>query len=279
MLDKNKNKKQNPITIFLLIPISMGIFLWPQTAWLSTITPENIINLTNRERQKQDLPPLTANQLLTKAAYKKGQTILDNQIFQHNFNGRKFSAWIKETGYNYAYVGENLAIDFITSEGVIKAWLNSPTHRRNLLNKNFQEIGVAVLNGWFKDKNTTLIVQIFGQPLTVNTITLQSPSQFAGTHEIIKTAKSSPAPITTKAQSWKNYALSFFNYSPLFPPYTLPIGLNLFSAKLTNILKNNFSFLLPTTFNFLTLLFYFTFVLTLLANLKISSVKINQLKS
>ena len=147
-----------------LLVILLGIFLWPKTAYLSAITPERIIELTNEKRVEDNLNVLNANQVLARAALKKAQAILASGQFQHNINEKKFSEWIKEAGYKYSYVGENLAVDFITSEGVLDAWLTSPTHKKNILNSYYQEIGVAVAQGNFDGQNTTLVVQIFGAP-------------------------------------------------------------------------------------------------------------------
>jgi len=148
-----------------LLVVLVGIFLLPTIAYPSSINEENIIKLTNNERTKAGLNIVTANQLLAKAAFEKGQAIIEHQRFKHDLDNKRFSAWIKDTGYEYAYVGENLAIDFVTSEGVIKAWLKSPSHKKNLLNSNFKEIGVAVIENEFQGANTILIVQIFGEPL------------------------------------------------------------------------------------------------------------------
>ena len=148
-----------------LLIITLGIFLLPKDAYSATINPETIINLTNTERNKIGLPALTENSLLAQAALAKGETILASQQFQHNFPDKKFSSWIKETGYQYSQAGENLAINFATSEGVIKAWLNSQTHKENLLNANFSDIGVAVIKGKFQSNDTILVVQIFASPL------------------------------------------------------------------------------------------------------------------
>ncbi len=150
--------------LWSLLFIVIGVFLLPQIAYFSDITSQNLIELTNQERIKAGTAVLTANQLLAKAAYLKGQDILETQTFQHNIADKKFSNWIKEAGYSYSYVGENLAIDFVTSKGIVKAWLNSPTHKKNLLNSYFSEIGIATIEGKFQGKNTTLVVQIFGAP-------------------------------------------------------------------------------------------------------------------
>lgn len=147
-----------------LLVILIGVFLLPKIAYLSSITPEKIIELTNQERQKAGLSELTANQLLTQAAYEKGKAIIEAGEFSHNIDEQKFSAWIKDTGYKYSYVGENLAIDFVTSEGIISAWLNSDAHKKNLLNSYYEEIGLAVIENNFNGQNTILVVQIFGVP-------------------------------------------------------------------------------------------------------------------
>lgn len=169
---KNQNKKpilgkkyhKKRIAYPLLI-VLMGVFLLPKTAYFSTINAENIIELTNKTREKADASPLTANQLLTKAAYEKARDLIKYQTFSHTLGDKKFSTWIKDSGYEYSFVGENLAIDFATSEGVVEAWLESPTHKKNLLNNKFTEIGVAVIEGSFQGKNSILVVQIFGTPL------------------------------------------------------------------------------------------------------------------
>ncbi|MDD5071490.1 MAG: CAP domain-containing protein [Patescibacteria group bacterium] len=170
MLNKNKTspfcREKTYYLRYLgsLTVILLGIFLWPKTAYLSSITPEKIIELTNRERTENNLGPLTVNELLAKAAAEKALAILASGRFQHNIGEKKFSEWIKETGYKYSYVGENLAVDFITSEGVLAAWLASPSHKKNILNSYYREIGVAAARGNFDGQDTTLVVQIFGAP-------------------------------------------------------------------------------------------------------------------
>jgi len=142
----------------------MGIFLLPNLAYMSAITPEDIITLTNRERETASLNVLTANPLLTQAATAKGKAILESQNFSHNIDNKRFSSWIRDTGYNYSFVGENLAIDFVASEDIMKAWENSPLHKKNLLSPYYQEIGVAAIDGKFQGQDTTIVVQIFGAP-------------------------------------------------------------------------------------------------------------------
>jgi hypothetical protein len=144
--------------------ILVGIFLLPKIGFMAALSPGQLINLTNSVRKENNLEILSVNSLLAEAAKAKAETIFSTQTFGHNINNKKFSEWIKEAGYSYSYVGENLALDFITSEGVIKAWLDSPTHKKNILNKEFTDIGIAVKEGIFNNRRTDLVVQIFGTP-------------------------------------------------------------------------------------------------------------------
>ncbi len=159
----NKILFKEKLLISLLV-ILIGIFLLPKPALLSSISPEKLIELTNSDRVKSGLSPLTVNQLLTKAALDKSRAILNSQIFKHNIGDKKFSSWVQDVGYNYSYVGENLAIDFSSGEGVMSAWENSYLHNKNLLSPYFKEIGVAAAKGNFQGQETTVVVQIFGAP-------------------------------------------------------------------------------------------------------------------
>ena len=84
--------------------------------------------------------------------------------------------WIINSGYDYLYAGENLAKDFIDAHSVLAAWLASPAHRNNILSKNFQDIGVAVIEGNLGGHPTILVVQMFGQIRGSKSKTSSSPS-------------------------------------------------------------------------------------------------------
>lgn len=178
---KMKTKKQikskikvNPETKFALKTkifclLASGFFLWPLCLFSSDLTPGRIIYLTNGKRIGAGALVVTANQLLEKAALEKADAIFAAQTFQHSLDGKKFSHWVSAAGYKYEIIGENLAINFQTAAGTIKAWENSLTHKQNLFNPDFTEIGVAVKEGNFQGYPTTLVVQIFGRPAPAQT--------------------------------------------------------------------------------------------------------------
>lgn len=127
------------------------------------INASGLIELTNQARAESGLKPLTPNHKLTQAAYRKANDMLQHSYFAHtNPEGKPFYQWIEEEGYNYLYAGENLAIDFSTNEGVTAAWLASPSHRANIVNEHYTEIGIVALRGQWQGRETTVVVQYFG---------------------------------------------------------------------------------------------------------------------
>lgn len=132
----------------------------------SALTPAKLSQLTNEARVNAGLAPLTVNRLLSTAADLKAQDMLAQGYFAH-ISPTKVTpwSWFKRAGYNYAYAGENLAIDFTSAESLVQAWLASPSHRRNILSSNFKEVGIAVEAGSFKGSPTTIAVQFFGTPV------------------------------------------------------------------------------------------------------------------
>ncbi len=133
--------------------------------YASNITVEQVVALTNTERTRQGLAPLALNPTLSQAATSKGSDMFANQYWAHTSpSGKEPWAFISEAGYSYRVAGENLARDFAVSDQVVQAWMASPTHRANIVNASYQEIGVAVVNGELNGMETTLVVQMFGTP-------------------------------------------------------------------------------------------------------------------
>ncbi|MCL5785013.1 MAG: CAP domain-containing protein [Patescibacteria group bacterium] len=133
----------------------------------SQITIQQIIEDTNIERQKDGLPPLMENSLLDEAASRKAQNMFEENYWAHfSPSGKDPWGFILGAGYKFSYAGENLARNFYTSEDVVQAWMNSPSHRDNLLNSHYQDIGIAVVDGVLQGQKTTLVVQEFGRSLS-----------------------------------------------------------------------------------------------------------------
>ena len=162
------------VALFLLINIGLGwgAVLLRQTSLFANISAQAILNLTNKTRALYNLPPVAENSLLDKAAQEKAEDMIQHGYFGHfSPSGVSPWHWIKDAGYNYHYAGENLALNFIDSDAVMRAWLNSPSHRANLLSSHYKNIGIAVGSGdvYGDGVKRTFVVQVFGSPLLTTT--------------------------------------------------------------------------------------------------------------
>ena len=159
------------LTYYLLLAIFFTFIF--RISWFSNIlgfatdiTVDKLYQLTNQERQKYGLAPLNYNEKLSQAAYKKAQDMFNKNYWAHYApDGVTPWSFILASGYRYEFAGENLAKNFLFSDGVISAWMNSPTHRDNILRKEYTDVGFAVVNGILNGEETTLVVQMFGKPL------------------------------------------------------------------------------------------------------------------
>ena len=156
--------------VFLVASSAILILSVHQPVWAQGLVGEEteIIRLTNDLRQKQDLPVLIKNERLAASALAKANDMAINGYFGHaDKNGNRMSYWMTASGYNYLRAGENLAKGFTNPADVLKAWINSPTHYANLINPNYQEIGIGIAQGYIDGRFTTFAVQHFGEPMPV----------------------------------------------------------------------------------------------------------------
>jgi len=128
------------------------------------ISLQELLTLTNKERQNNGIAPLAFNDKLTDAAAKKADDMFEYDYWAHNSpSGKTPWVFIKSSGYKYVYAGENLARGFSTTEDVIKAWMTSSAgHRENMLSSNYQDVGFAVKLGKLNGEETVLIVEELG---------------------------------------------------------------------------------------------------------------------
>jgi hypothetical protein len=163
-------------SIVLILVNSFGGLLGIEQAAASNITSNTIISLTNQERTSLGLNTLKNNSQLAAAALAKANNMFEEQYWDHfGPNGETPWQFIRGAGYNYVYAGENLAKGFRTSEGVHEAWMASPTHKANIVSANYKDIGIAVVDGVLEGKQTTLVVQMFGNLTTEVAGAVQEP--------------------------------------------------------------------------------------------------------
>lgn len=164
---------------FSIVVIALGLisfrFLLPALpnftpvvlGYESNIRPERVVELTNKERAAGGVGELKIDPLLTKAALAKASDMMARDYWAHVApDGRQPWSFITEMGYQYRFAGENLARDFSTAEDVVAGWMNSSSHRENLLSPKYQDIGIAVVQGNLGGVKTTLVVQFFGTKMS-----------------------------------------------------------------------------------------------------------------
>ncbi|MDD4784917.1 MAG: CAP domain-containing protein [Candidatus Shapirobacteria bacterium] len=157
----------NQSLIKTLVTFKPGIL-----GYSSEITYQKVLDQTNEERKKAGLNSLKYSSILSDSAKKKAEDMFKNDYWAHNSpQGKTPWTFFDMAGYKYSVAGENLAKDFYDTNSLIKAWMNSPTHKDNIVHQRYQEIGIAVVNGTLGGIKTTLVVQHFGTPLVaqVNT--------------------------------------------------------------------------------------------------------------
>lgn len=141
---------------------------------VAAIIASRLIELSNDSRADESLGTLTENALLVKAAQAKANDMATRGYFAHTTpDGKEPWHFISAAGYDYLTAGENLAMNFSDSEDVVRAWMRSPSHKENILNSKFTEIGIATAKGEYKGKQTIFVVQMFGSPRATRTVVVK----------------------------------------------------------------------------------------------------------
>jgi len=199
------------VVIFFILQMGfrVGRFIYPNILGFATnITIERLLALTNQKRQENGLASFDFNPTLSAAASAKAQDMFADNYWAHVApDGVTPWQFIEGSGYAYFYAGENLAKDFADSDGVVSAWMASPTHRDNILKKEYEDIGFAVLNGTLNGEETTLVVQMFGKRMVsvqkpalvpLQAAVAQTPVNISPSPALIPTSFVTPAPTLAK---------------------------------------------------------------------------------
>jgi uncharacterized protein YkwD len=125
-----------------------------------------LLRLTNAERARAGLQPLQLSPQLKQAAQGHAEDMVRNNFFSHTgSNGSTLSSRVRATGYVFSFTGENIAAGRPTPAQTIAQWMASPGHRRNILNRNYTQIGFG-----YRSAPTSVYrhywVQVFGTPMT-----------------------------------------------------------------------------------------------------------------
>jgi uncharacterized protein YkwD len=156
------------LVIAALMQVGYGFMTSGRLQVLGRVSSVNVSDLltdTNKAREDQSLPDLTLNDQLDKAAFLKAKDMFANNYWAHvSPSGVTPWKWLGDVGYNYDVAGENLAKNYPTGQATVDAWMASPTHRANILNPKYQDVGFAAVEGMLDGRDTTLVVAFYGRP-------------------------------------------------------------------------------------------------------------------
>jgi len=124
---------------------------------------QDILTLSNQARQDAELNTLSFSTELNAAAQRHANDLADGAKFSHTgSDGSTMKERIQDSGYKYWSIAENIYYQAPRNrpERAVQGWLQSPGHRRNLLNGKFTEMGV----GYATNGRDHYYVQVFGTP-------------------------------------------------------------------------------------------------------------------
>lgn len=126
-----------------------------------TSAEKKMLDLHNRERADRGLSRLCVHPALQKAARAYSAEMIQKDYFKHG----NVASRLNRVNYDWRTYGENIAYgggSYASPENRFRAWMNSPGHRANILNKSFREVGIGARTGNFKGDNVTMWTADFG---------------------------------------------------------------------------------------------------------------------
>lgn len=211
----NKHNKFHPHAlrpVGLLVALSVLVLIQPLynavtartfqvLGYATSISVSELNNISNSYRANNGLSGLGLNAKLNNAAMAKAQDMFADNYWAHTApDGTTGWSFISAAGYNYTVAGENLAKGFYTSDAVIDGWMASPTHRDNVLNSQYKEVGYAVVDGVLLGDEVTLVVALYGTeyvpPVTQKTAEPAAPVAAQPTPLSVEPESTNPATTT-----------------------------------------------------------------------------------
>lgn len=136
-------------------------------AYATEISSQKLLDTTNVQRSSNGKPKLVINDKLTAAAQTKANDMAKRNYWSHTTpDGNAPWQFVKDAGYSYQKAGENLAYGFDSSSDTVAGWMNSKSHRENLLDNAYSEVGFGYANvaDYNKSGPETVVVAMYGEP-------------------------------------------------------------------------------------------------------------------
>jgi uncharacterized protein YkwD len=123
------------------------------------VNKSTLLKLVNDARKKgckcgdtyyYPAPALTWNEQLEKAAMAHSTDMFAKKYFSHTSpNGARAGERIEKAGYHWLAYGENIGMGYKNEKEVVEGWLKSPGHCRNIMNRDYKEMGVAKVGNYW----------------------------------------------------------------------------------------------------------------------------------
>jgi len=132
----------------------------PVEAGALSAAEAELLRLTNAERKDAGLSPLEINPTLTRAAREHSANMARQGKMDHVLDEKTPGDRLQAVGYRGFTWGENIAYGMPTSAGAIRAWMGSEGHRANILNEQYNEIGLGIVTD---ERGVPYYTQVFGR--------------------------------------------------------------------------------------------------------------------
>lgn len=136
-------------------------------SYATNMSISGLLSSTNAQRSAAGAAGLTSSGQLNSAAQSKANDMVARNYWSHETpDGQQPWVFIQAAGYSYTKAGENLAYGFATSSDTITGWMNSPSHKANMLDAAFSEVGFGFANSdnFNNSGPSTVVVAMYGKP-------------------------------------------------------------------------------------------------------------------
>ena len=200
-----------PLLIFMFLILSL-VSPWNYLnnkqilGYATNISSDGLLSETNIQRNKTGAKQLTISPRLNEAAQAKAQDMVNRNYWSHQTPDQQEPwAFITATGYTFQKAGENLAYGFNNNGQVVAGWMNSPTHKMNMLDKAFDEVGFGVANAtnFTNNGKSTVVVALYAKKSSVSA---------AGSLPSTTTTHNVQSKTINRLESYTNGAMPWLTY-------------------------------------------------------------------
>lgn len=139
----------------------VGIDLTVAQSGEDAILIENLLREHNKERRNAGVQELKISPVLSNSAFNKALAMQKSNCWSHYCpDGKSPWEFFQEEGYQYLYAGENLAEGFYSVRELMQAWMNSITHRNNILKAEYKEVGFGIVYGAFQSNPNNIVIAV-----------------------------------------------------------------------------------------------------------------------